>query len=136
MASARHEVVINAPPMKVWGLLGNVTKWPAWNKHVSKGSMMQGEEFYPGSTFQYVYDGKPLAGTITLIERPKALAWRAGNARVSFRVEPTGDKTKVIGEYEVNGFMINLRKAKSEQEAQQVAAGWVAALKEGVEKAG
>ena len=137
MASARHEVVINAPPTRVWGLLGDVTKWSGWNKHVSKGSMMQGEEFYPGSTFQYVYDGKPLAGTITLIDRPKTLAWRADNIRQSIKLEPmTGDKTKLVGEHEVSGFMVNLRKAKAEQEAQQTIADWANSLKEAVEKAG
>jgi len=136
MASGRQEVVINAPSMKIWALLGDVSKWPAWNKHVTKGTMLQGDVFYPGSTFEYVYDGKPLVGTITVIDRPKVLAWRAGNARYNMKLEPVGEKSKLITEHEVSGFMTNLRKGKAEQEAQQVCASWANALKEGVEKAG
>ena len=136
MATARQEVVINASLDKVWALLGDVTKWPAWNQHVTKGRMREGETFYPGSTFQFVYDGKPLVGTITLIERPKSLAWRAGNARQTMRLEPAGNQTKVVGEHEVTGFLTSLRKGKAEAEASEVCDNWLKSLKQGVEKAG
>ena len=136
MATARQEVVINATPNKVWSLLGDVTKWPEWNQHVTQGRMLEGDTFYPGSTFQYVYDGKPLVGTITLIDRPKALAWRAGNTRQTMRLEPVGNQTKVIAEHEVTGFLTSLRKGKAEAEASQACNDWLKSLKEGVEKAG
>ncbi|MGQ9553597.1 MAG: SRPBCC family protein [Anaerolineae bacterium] len=136
MATARQEVVINALPIKVWSLLGDVTKWPGWNQHITQGRMLEGDTFYPGSTFQYVYNGKPMVGTITLIDRPKALAWRAGNMRQTMRLEPVGNQTKVVAEYEVTGFMTSLRKGKAEAEASQACNDWLKSLKEGVERAG
>ena len=135
MAIARQQVVINAPPMKVWSLLGDVTKWTAWNKHISEGRMLDGDQFFPGATFQYTYNGKPQVGTITQIERPKALAWRAGNTRHSVRLEPDGEHTKVTGEHEITGFMASLRKGKTEQEAAQVCQNWLGALKAAAESA-
>jgi len=134
MAIARHEVVIDAPTTKVWSLLGDVTKWPAWNEHITQGRMVDGDQFFPGATFEYVYDGKPLVGTITQIDRPRSLAWRAGNTRQSIRLEPDGEKTKVTGEREVAGFVASLRKGKAEQEAAVVCQDWLNMLKAAAER--
>lgn len=137
MASARQEITINATPMKIWSMLGDVTKWPNWHPKVSNGRMVQGDEFYPGSTFQYTLDGKTQLGTVTLIDRPKALAWRAGNSRYAIRLEAAGaEATRVVGEVEVGGGLLaSLRKGKAEQEAADTCNEWLNALKQGVEKA-
>ena len=137
MASARQEITINATPMKIWSMLGDVTKWASWHPKLSNGLMLQGDEFYPGSTFQFLLDGKPQTGTITLIDRPKALAWRAGNSRQSIKLEAAGaDKTRVIGEAEVSGGLLaSLRKGKAEAEAAAACSEWINALKQAVEKA-
>lgn len=134
MPSARQEITINATPMKVWSYLGDVTKWPGWNPKVTGGRMLEGEEFYPGATFQYNYEGKPVVGTVTLIDRPKALAWRAGNTRHSIRLEGSGETTRVVGEAELSGFMMSLRKGKAEQEAAAECSHWLSALKQAVEQ--
>ena len=133
MATARHEVMIDAPSHKVWALLGDVSKWPAWHKHVTEGRMLKGDVFYPGATFQYVHGGKPYVGTVTQIEQRKTLAWRAENVRHIVRLEPVGESTRVVGEQEVSGFMASLRKSKAEQEAAQACAEWLASLKEAAE---
>jgi len=137
MASARQDITINATPAKIWSMLGDVTKWPSWHPKVSNGQMLEGDEFYPGATFQYTLDGKPVSGTITLIDRPKAIAWRAGNSRFSVKLEPVqAEATRVICETEVSGGLLSsLRKAKAEQEAADAAKQWLDALKQGVEKA-
>jgi uncharacterized protein YndB with AHSA1/START domain len=129
MAAAQHEVVINAPPSRVWSLLGDVRTWESWNPKVKGGRMLEGDEF------QYTCDGKPSVGTITQVERLKTLAWRSGNCRQSFRLEADGDKTRVISSAEIGGFMASLRKSKSEQEAADLCQGWLAGLKQGAEKA-
>jgi hypothetical protein len=136
MANARQEITINATPMKIWSMLGDVTKWSSWHPKITKGRMLEGDEFYPGSTFQFNLDGKPLVGTITLIDRPKALAWRAGNSRQSVKLEAAGaDKTRVVGEAEVSGgFLAGLRKGKAEQEAADACNELLNALKTSVEK--
>jgi hypothetical protein len=137
MASARQEITISATPMKIWLMLGDVTKWPSWNPKVAGAKMLQGDEFYPGSTFEYKLEGKPLVGTITLIDRPKALAWRAGNSRYSVKLEAAGPQaTRVVGETEISGGLLSsLRKAKAEAEARDACQQWLSALKQAVEKA-
>lgn len=136
MASARQEITINATPMKIWSMLGDVTKWPSWHPKITNGRMLEGDEFYPGSTFQYVIDGKQVTGTVTLIDRPKALAWRVGNSRQSMKLEAAGgDKTRVVGEAEVSGGLLaGLRKGKAEQEAADACNEWLNALKASVER--
>lgn len=138
MAAVRQEVVINAPPNKVWSLLGEVNKWSSWNSHVVSGKMLEGDVFYPGATFQFTYDGKPHVGTIIQIDRLKLLVWRSEKTRQSMRLEASGQTTKVVGEYEANasGLFASFNKGKLEQEATQTCGDWLAALKQGVEKAG
>lgn len=136
MAAAQREVVVDATPSKVWSLLGDVTTWPSWNPRITQGRMLDGEEFFPGATFQYVCDGKPAVGTITQVERLKTLAWRTGNNRQSFRLQADGEKTRVTGAVEITGFMASLRKSKSEQEAARICEAWLAGLKQGAESKG
>ena len=135
MALARQEITINAPPTTVWSLIGDVTKWPSWHGRITSGRMLEGDEFFPGATFQFTYDGKPLVGTIIHIERPKRVAWRCGNTRQSVRLEGLGTQTKVSAEREVTGFMASLRKGKAQQEAAQSLKEWLEALKAAAEKA-
>lgn len=133
MATVQSEVVIAAPPSKIWSLLGDVTTWESWNPKVKNGRMLDGDEFFPGATFQFMLDGKPAVGTITLVERPKSLSWRWGNTRAAFRLQPEGQTTRVSATSEVSGFMANLRKAKSEAEARESLQGWLNSLKQGAE---
>lgn len=134
MAEARQDVVIEAPPSKVWSLVGDVTTWPTWNSKITQGRMLQGEEFYPGATFQYVYDGKPLVGTVTEVQRLKTLAWRSdNNTRQRLQMQADGERTKVSGVHEVSGFMASLRKSKSEQEAADTCREWLNGLKRAAE---
>jgi len=138
MAAARQEVVINAPPNKIWSLLGDVSKWPSWNSRVTSGKMLEGDVFYPGATFQFTYDGKPRVGTIIQIDRLKVLVWRFDKTRLSMRLEPSGQTTKVICECEAgaSGLFGSFNKSKLEQEAAQACTDWLQGLKQGVEKAG
>ncbi|NLT41367.1 MAG: hypothetical protein GXX93_01710 [Anaerolineae bacterium] len=131
MATAQREVTIAAPPSKVWSLLGDVTTWERWNPRVKNGRMLDGEEFFPGATFQFLYDGKPEVGTITLVERLKALSWRFGNVSSAVRLQADGESTRASASAEVSGFMANLRKSRSEQEA----AGIVETCLDGLKKA-
>lgn len=133
MAVAQREVTITAPPSKVWTLLGNVTTWESWNSKVKNGRMLDGEEFFPGATFQFVFDGKPEVGTVTMVERLKSLSWRFGNTSVVVKLQSDGQTTRASGSAEVGGFMANLRKAKSEQEAARVIQACLDGLKQAAE---
>jgi len=134
MATAQGEVVIDAPPSKVWSLLEDVTTWESWNPKVKGGRMLDGGEFFPGATFQLVLDGKPAVGTITLVERLKSLAWRSGNTRTAFRMQSDGKTTRVSATAEVTGFMSGLRKSKGQAEATEIVEGWLNSLKQAAEK--
>ncbi len=133
MATAQTEIAIAAPPSKVWTLLGDVTTWESWNPKVKNGRMLDGEEFFPGATFQFILDGKPEVGTITLVERLKRLSWRYGNVSTAFKLQADGQSTRVTGSAEISGFMANLRKSKSEQEATAILQVWLQGLKKALE---
>lgn len=133
MATAQREIAIAAPPSKVWTLLGDVSTWESWNPKVKNGRMLDGEEFFPGATFQFLLDGKPEVGTITLVERLKSLAWRYGNVSTAFKLQSDGQTTRVAGSAEISGFMANLRKSKSEQEASGILQTWLEGLKTALE---
>ena len=112
MAAAQHEVVINAPPSRVWSLLGDVRTWESWNPKVKGGRMLEGDEFYPGATFQYTCDASQRRhhhpGDAS---RPSQ---RSGNCRQSFRLEADGDKTRVISSAEIgiHGFAPQVRASR------------------------
>lgn len=133
MATAQREISIAAPPSKIWTLLGNVTTWESWNPKVKNGRMLDGEEFFPGATFQFLLDAKPEVGTITQVVRLKSLSWRYGNVSLEFKLQSDGTTTRVSGSAEVSGFMANLRKSKSEQEASAILQTWLDGLKKGSE---
>jgi len=133
MATAQREVTIAAPPSKVWTLLGDVTTWEKWNPRVKNGRMLDGEEFFPGATFQFIYDGKPEVGTITLVERLKALSWRFGNASAAIRLQADGQSTRASASADVSGFLEGLRKAKFEQEAAAIVQSCLDGLKKAAE---
>ncbi len=133
MATAQKDIVIAALPSRVWNLLGHVATWESWNPKVKNGRMLAGEEFFPGATFQFLFDGKPAVGTVTQVERPKSLAWRYGNVSISIRLQADGETTRVSGSAEVSGFMAKVRKSKSEQEASAILQTWLDSLKKGSE---
>jgi len=135
MASAQREIMINAPPHKVWSLLGEVDQWPAWHSKITQGRMLAGDEFFPGAKFQYVYDGEPTVGTITQIDRLNSVGWRTDNSRFLFQLEASEGGTRVSGTHEISGFLEALRKGKFQQEADRLCNEWLTALKEAAEAA-
>lgn len=70
---AKVQIVISAPPAKIWALLVDAQNWPAWNSHIqhvdATGPLRQ------GMVFTWETDGTKITSKVQLAETNQRLAW-------------------------------------------------------------
>jgi uncharacterized protein YndB with AHSA1/START domain len=77
-AVARRQVVVDAPPERVWAILTDIDSWPEWQSSVSHAKLEGPLE--SGSTFRWKAGGVTIVSTLRVVDQPHRIAW-AGRAR-------------------------------------------------------
>jgi uncharacterized protein YndB with AHSA1/START domain len=108
---SKHELVVQAPPSKVWATLVDPAGWPAWHKAVR--SARATGPFAPGVTFEWNNEGTTVNSRVALARSPEVLAWTGSawgaKAVHVWRLAAEGeDATRVTVEETMDGPLISL----------------------------
>lgn len=131
---ASSEIVIDAPPERVWAILTDVNDWPKWQRDISRADMRG--PLQPGAEFTWT-SGMQINSRIALLRPPQAFGWtgKAHNARAIhvWKLEPLpNNQTRVSTNESMEGFMLSAfyssKKLKESQEH------WLASLKTAAER--
>jgi hypothetical protein len=72
-ATARHEIVINAPLDTVWRLQTDVNNWPAWQTDITTARL--DVPFEPGNSFTWTSYGFTVTSTIYAVAERARTLW-------------------------------------------------------------
>ena len=139
----KTEIVISAPPEKVWNILTDFNRWSEWNTTVTKAS---GESALGAKLNITMSDGKgndaqTYTAVITQLEAPKLLHWRAKllaeflftNEKI-VELEATEQGTKVVHRETFKGLMVKLFWSRMENGVPPILNAMNEALKKTAEK--
>ena len=88
---ARHEIEINAPLDRVWGLHVNVAAWPTWNPDITVATLEQ--PFAPGASFLWHTAGLSIESTIYSVTERSRTLWGGRVSGITGIHEWTFDET-------------------------------------------
>jgi uncharacterized protein YndB with AHSA1/START domain len=72
-ASSKAEIEIAALPNRVWDLLTNIDRWPAWNGLVQR-AVLNGP-LHPGSNFRWKSQGLAVTSTLREVTPNRRIVW-------------------------------------------------------------
>lgn len=109
---ARKEVIIDAPVFKVWQTQANIEEWPQWQPNILSVKLNGGLQ--PGSTFRWKAQGMTIRSRLHTVEPETRIGW-TGNSLGMYAIhnwmfEKHGDKTRVITEESLSGWLTRLMK--------------------------
>jgi uncharacterized protein YndB with AHSA1/START domain len=109
---ARDEIVIAAPVEKVWGLETDINRWPEWQPGVT-AARLEGD-LAAGSVFRWKAAGMGLVSTLQEVQPPQRVSWTGKSLGMSavhcWTFEAQGDRTRVITEESISGWLASLLK--------------------------
>jgi uncharacterized protein YndB with AHSA1/START domain len=70
---AHHELDIEAPLERVWGLHTDVASWPQWQKEITEAEI--DGPFEPGTSFHWTSYGSSVTSTIDDVQAPSRSLW-------------------------------------------------------------
>jgi len=108
---ASVEIVIEAPPQKVWSVLTDVNDWPKWQSDISEAQIAGPLE--RGTAFTWKTGGIRIQSRMSLVEPNAQLAWTGSVLNVKavhvWKLEPIrGNKTLVKVDESMSGFPLTL----------------------------
>ena len=136
-AQARAEITIHAPAERVWRLLTEVDRWPAWNAAVATAAM-QGP-LREGSVFVWTSQGFQVTSTLSEIDPPKRLSWTGSalgtKAFHLWEIETIGDMVRVKTFETFDGWVPWLFKSSMQKKKlDETLPAWLQALKQAAER--
>jgi uncharacterized protein YndB with AHSA1/START domain len=132
---ASLQIVIQAPPEKVWSVLTGVNDWPKWQSDI-KEAAIEGP-LQSGTTFKWSAGGTHITSKIALVEPNVRIAWTGSalDAQAihvwSFQRLP-GNKTLVNTDESISGFLLTY--FYSSKELQATDQHWLDRLKHKAER--
>ena len=135
-AQARAEITIHAPAERVWRLLTEVDRWPAWNASVASAAL-QGP-LRAGTLFVWTSQGFQVASTLSEIDPPKRLSWTGTafgtRAFHLWEIEAAGDAVRVKTFETFDGWVPWLFKSSMQKKLDETLPAWLQALKQAAER--
>jgi uncharacterized membrane protein len=126
-----QEIIVNAPPEKVWQVLINIDRWAEWNERISKPELL--DDLEVGSTFVWKTNGSRIKSRIHSLFPNKMIGWHGrafgASAIHNWYLEPTKNATKVRVEESMQGWIIKLMKNKMNEKLADDVAYWLEKLK-------
>jgi uncharacterized protein YndB with AHSA1/START domain len=135
-AQAVAQITIHAPAERVWRLLTEVDRWPAWNSAV-ESAVMQGP-LREGTLFVWKSQGFQVSSTFSEIVRLKRLSWTGSafgtKAFHLWEIETAGDTVLVKTLETFDGWVPWLFKASMQKKLDETLPAWLQALKQAAER--
>jgi uncharacterized protein YndB with AHSA1/START domain len=117
----KAEIGIAAPPERVWEVLADIERWPAWNPDV-KSAVLSGE-LAPGSEFRWKAGGVNIRSQLEQVEAPRQIGWTGKTiglrARHVYRLDPHPQGTRVSSEESYDGWATLLFRNRMEATLKQ-----------------
>jgi uncharacterized protein YndB with AHSA1/START domain len=105
-----HEVEIDAPIDRVWGVLTAIETWPAWNPQVR--SVTVDGPVAEGTTFRWKAGPGTITSRVEHLERPRLVAWSGRTLGISaihvWRLEVRNGKTIARTEESYDGLVARM----------------------------
>ena len=143
MQEVRTEIIIDAPPAKVWSVLADINKWHEWSPIInqSSGTASIGSKIDITMAGKEGKDGPQYSPKITEIEDAKYFRWRAHmmagfiftNDKV-FELEEAEGGTKLVHKELFSGLLAPVFCGKMEEGVPPMLNAMNKALKDLVEK--
>jgi uncharacterized protein YndB with AHSA1/START domain len=70
---AEAEIIINAPPEKIWGLLTDINNWPKWQPDIGNADLLGNAE--AGTAFTWRTGDLTIHSVLRLVRPMSVLAW-------------------------------------------------------------
>ncbi len=103
-----REEIVRAPGARVWQLLLDVEKWPAWTESMQEIQRLEDGPLTVGSRSRVTQlRRRPLVWTVTELEPMRVFTWVARQPGLSFeavhRIDEAGDGVRTTLEFIVTG---------------------------------
>ncbi|MFZ0659760.1 MAG: SRPBCC domain-containing protein [Candidatus Binataceae bacterium] len=110
---ARNEIVIAAPPERIWRWMIRAGRWPEWYSNSSDVEFLGGNspDLAPGTEFKWKTFGATITSRVIVFEPPREIAWDARGILTAvhgWTIEPAGAVCRVITEETQNGILPKL----------------------------
>ena len=108
---AASEIVIKAPPEKVWAILTSIDRWPEWQASVSTAHL--DGALKPGAAFTWKSSGTEIKSKLALVEDNQRFGW-TGTAYQAKAIHIwqldrlAGGGTLVRTKESMNGFLLKV----------------------------
>jgi len=114
---AAAEIIIAAPPSKVWGFLTDIKDWPKWQPDIAKTAIQRDPA--AGVHFSWSTGGMTIDSTIRLFDPDRAFGWTGRALQVHaihlWTLSPLPDaRTLVRTRESMDGWLISLFYSSSE----------------------
>lgn len=108
---ASVQIVIHAPPEKVWSVLADISNWPKWQRDISAAEISG--PLQPGTPFNWTIGGTHITSRLALVQPNSQLAWtgKAFGAKAIhvWKLSQTaGGQTTVETDESMEGFLLSL----------------------------
>lgn len=104
------EVVVAADAETVWRVVTSIADWPEWNPDVREASIEGGVA--EGVNFKWKAGPGTIRSTIRRVDRPHMIGWTGKTLGIPaihvYRIEQTGDGTRVVLEESFDGALARL----------------------------
>ncbi len=102
-----HEIEIDAPIDRVWGVLTAIERWPAWNPDVKSVSV--DSPVAEGVTFRWKAGPGTITSRVEHLDRPRLVVWSGRTLGISaihvWRLEARNGKTLARTEESYDGLV-------------------------------
>ena len=134
-AVARHQILINAPVEKIWGLLSDIDHWSVWQPDISN-AVLEGA-LIPGSVFRWNSGGTPITSQIQEVEPQRRLGWTGkamgAKAKHLWILEPQVGGVLAKTEESFDGLIVVLLKGMMQKTLDTSLQAWLMHLKKAAE---
>jgi uncharacterized protein YndB with AHSA1/START domain len=134
-----NEIEISAPPEKVWAILMEAERWPAWYEGADNVSIVTSDQptLEANSVFTWKTMGLNFESTIKEYEAPYRLSWESKKKSIqgyhAWVIIPTEKGCRVITDESQNGWLTFFEKTFQGKKLKRLHDVWLAELKKKAE---
>jgi uncharacterized protein YndB with AHSA1/START domain len=125
------EVAVAADAETVWRVITSIADWPDWNPDVREASIKG--EVAEGVDFKWKAGPGTIRSTIRRVDRPHMIGWTGKTLGIPaihvYRIEESGDGTRVVLEESFNGPLARLLRRYLQKTLDKAVTGGLRALK-------
>ena len=135
---AEGRIDVDATPERLWDLMADIERWPAWNPDV-RSVTMRGP-LAEGTVFRWKAGPATIESTLRRVERPRVLGWSGRTMGIRamhvWRFNPSDGRTTASMEESFDGLVARLLRTRLQRQLVASTAHGLQALKAAAERSG